>query len=685
MQKTPTRRMVAPVDKPRSVVAVTKTVAKGGHSYVRKQPDTRVPAMLLMLLYPLGQMGHSLGWSPGWLAVGSPVAAAAVWLAVSRQFGTGRYTRVVTLSFGLVPVWLAVAATVGVFHLDVLVCYSVAAVILWAVYVKSEILAARRQWRAAKLDWRAFRDKVGLDLSELRETRPTRLGEEYVIDVLPTGKLTSKLVTPALSEGWAMHRGLPSDARVVVRADPKNSRQILVEERTRDPWQEPNLHPTLDQNSEWALPARRSIHDGPIEVGADPSSGHILSLPVYAEKSCKHVLVIATTGGGKTTLVNCVIERVTACNDTLVWAVDTTKGTISGLWRDAIDWGAGVGEHHKALTILRAAKTVIEERSRATDGENHHATPQAPLIVLLVDEAGSMQGGMSTRMAAEYRENIGFVYRSARSGGVILVFISQRGVIQHTGSGDVRANAAIRAVLRVEHPGEMDYPIPDWQAAGFPDMSKYAGGYAGVVAIQAPGQRPSAGRTWDLSDFPTVRALAADRGEPSARLEAWIVAKLGESYATRRRREFARVAAAPAPETETEEAQVSDIDRQVDAFAQSLETLDQAADTLKAMQIPEGERVSIGALQMAREELDRQVAADRKIGVPEHIYKPVLGLLRAAGDAGVSRGDLLGFFEPRVKGRTVERWLRLMVDDGIVVRQGATSTARYRLPEPYAE
>lgn len=665
------------------VAKATATAAKATHSYVQHKPDTRWPALCLILLYPLGEMGHSMGWSSWLLAAFCPLVAVAAGYAIYKEYGNCRYMKVSTVLLAAVPGWLAVAATVGTFHLKVLAAYSTAAVVLWLVYAHCEIITERAGLRAAKVDWAKFLPQVGLKDATVVRAEPTRLGMRVVVDVRKTKQGTAhKVNRPELTAAWASHKSIGKH-RVTAYEDDGHAGQLIVEERTKQPWEEPNGHPTLDPSSEWKLPAQRSIHDGPLEIGADPSTGALLALPVYADRSCRHVLVVATTGGGKTVCISCLMERITACNDTLAWPIDTTKGTLAGLWRDAVDWGAGVGEHAKALSILRATKTVIEQRSRLSDGENHFASPTAPVIFLLIDEAGSMQGGMSARQAAEYRELIGFVFRSARSAGIVMVFLSQRGVIQHTGSGDTRANADLRVCGKVKSSAEMEYAIPDWQASGFPDMSKYGEGYAGVIAIAGTGVPPmTGGRTWDLSDFPTVRKLAARRGAPTARLEPAIAAMLGEPYAQRRGGVLVPAGRAP---VEMEENGMPD---EFDTITAALADIDRSCDELAAMQIPEDQRVPMSDLLAARAQMD---AEDRKTEVPDMVRSVVPGMLASAaeqGHPGLSRADLVRLlgelFKDQAKPRTVERWLRRLVLDGVIARSGATSNAVYVLPDPSA-
>jgi hypothetical protein len=46
---------------------------------------------------------------------------------------------------------------------------------------------------------------------------------------------------------------------------------------------------------------------------------------LYDEDGANGMMVVALTGGGKTVLLNCVMERLTACDDALVWDINLSK------------------------------------------------------------------------------------------------------------------------------------------------------------------------------------------------------------------------------------------------------------------------------------------------------------------------------------------------------------------------
>jgi hypothetical protein len=211
-------------------------------------------------------------------------------------------------------------------------------------------------------------------------------------------------------------------------------------------------------------------------------------------------------------------------------------------------------------------------------------------------------------------------------------------------------------------------------------MAEYGEDYPGVVLIVPPGKRWQAGRVWDLSDLDAVEALAKRRGAPTATLEPAIAAKLGEPYATRRAPAKVPAAIAPAPAAVEEEyVGDPDTDKEFRSIVESIERIDESVAELGAMQIPEDKRRPLADLIAARKEQEEE---SRRAKVPDEIRMPVLGELAMAGSDGVARSELMAFFQRYGIGEsTVKRHLRVMVDQGLIARRGATSNARYVLPQ----
>ncbi|MGH3660086.1 MAG: type IV secretory system conjugative DNA transfer family protein, partial [Micromonosporaceae bacterium] len=246
---------------------------------------------------------------------------------------------------------------------------------------------------------------------------------------------------------------------------------------------------------------------------------------VFDSAGGRHTLIVAATGGGKTTLFNNVAEQATARTDALVWAIDLGKGTVPTVWAPALDASAGIEDHTAAVRILTWAATVIRERSKATGGRNHQPSPQAPVVIVMVDEMDTLIG-LSSPVAHKTRPLVEEIFRRGRSAGVLLLAAGQRGVVQHTGSKDVHANAGNKIILRVNRAAEMNNLLPEWEYAGMPNMADYARGTRGIALVVDSENNWRAGRIHDLSDLDAVQHLAHHRGRPAATLEPAIAARL---------------------------------------------------------------------------------------------------------------------------------------------------------------
>jgi hypothetical protein len=98
-----------------------------------------------------------------------------------------------------------------------------------------------------------------------------------------------------------------------------------------------------------------------------------------------HVLIVAVTGGGKSSLVRALAEYVTACRDAVAWDIDPT-GRGLGPLRSAAGHRAYTPEDaEKALARLL---TYAERRIAALPEtqDSWKVTPEAPAIVAFLDE-----------------------------------------------------------------------------------------------------------------------------------------------------------------------------------------------------------------------------------------------------------------------------------------------------------
>ncbi|KWX03799.1 hypothetical protein TH66_13525 [Carbonactinospora thermoautotrophica] len=689
---------------------VALNVAKAYGRWVRRSPDTRGLATALVALYLAGGVAHLAGADPLLLgALGAPAGLAA-WVGTYKAHRSARYSATVAATAAGVPIWLATAAHYGITHMPVLVGYTTAAALAWSGYTWSDVLKTRRAWKTQQTEWDTLATAAGLDGSRLVAVEDTRLGQRFRIDIRATGRTARQLTRGDLAERIAAHLALPAE-RVRVTIDPKHAGQIFILVQTRDPWAEPVPHPALTGGAvEPVAGRRRSILDGPLVLGLDPDTGHDLELVVFDRAGGRHTMIVAATGGGKTTLYNNVVEQATARTDVLVWAIDLGKGTIPTIWGDALDAGAGIDEYDRALAILTWATIVIKERSRATGGRNHTPSPTAPVILILVDEMDTLLG-LDSPIGHKAKPLVEDIVRRGRSAGVLLAAAGQRGTVQHTGSKDPHANAGNKIVLRVNRPSEMGNVIPDWEIQGMPNMATYAQGVRGVALVVDAENNWRAGRVRDMSDLDAVQALAARRGRPTATLEPDIAALL-PGYLERHRipatvghgtvghgtvghgAPAGRLVPLPRHDHDgggndgraggdgghgwgVDPGDEQAIDRLAKGLVAEVEA------KLAGMPTPPDRPTSLADLVAAKAAFDaaedNDADTNRTLDVPDHIARPILTLLAERGADGASPADLV---KATGKGEsTVRRWLAIMRDHDLIVSRGSTRATRYYLPE----
>jgi hypothetical protein len=671
----------------RIAARLTGRAVAGYARWVARAPETRGLASGLVALYPAGEITHALGADPALLGAFGAPAALAAWTGTWKAHRSARYSAAAAATAAGGPAWRAAAAATGITHPPILLGYTAAAAAGWSAITWSDVLRHRRAWRAQRARWETIASTAGLEGSRLVAAADTRTGQKFTVDIRATGKTARALARGDLADRIAAILALPAE-RVRIATDPRHAGNVVITVQTSDPWAGDATHPAL---ASAAAAPPRSVMDGPLIIGTDPDTGADLGLVIYGKRGGQHTLIVAATGGGKTTLYSNLIEQATRCTDVLVWAIDVGKGTIPAVWAPALDASAGIDEFGRALAILSWAVTVTKERSRVSAGRNHVPTPAAPVIFIPIDEMDTLIG-TSSPIRHKAGPLVDYLFRRGRSAGVELAIAGQRGTITHTGSKDPHANAANKIILRVNRAAEMNNVVPGWELAGMPDMSAYAPGIPGVALIVDADSTWRAGRIRDLSDLDAVEHLARRRGQPTATLEPHIVPLL-DGYPNRHHAIVtAGGASGPGPSLpprpgnrDGEPGQGWDVDpHDQDAIGRLARGLVAEVEArLAGMPAPPGEPTPLADLIAVRAALnaaeDNDPAINRAIPVPEHVADPILALLDRRGDAGARRDEVV-----TALGRpesTVKRWLRIMRDHGLIVAHGSTSAARYYLPE----
>jgi hypothetical protein len=363
--------------------------------------------------------------------VALPAAAYAVVLHRTHGHGKNRDVaawRAAKAAIGVLAAgaWLACAAAWGAmcgpWCMSGLAWW-LTALTVYAFVRFDEVTRERRDWRGEKVRWHQVSKLYGLQGSHLLDSKATRLGRMLTVDVTGTGRRASHLAARDTAERIAEQKRLPA-SRVQVRTDAIAGR-IRIAIRERNPWEKPIPHPVLDDAPEIALPATQSIAD-PLIIGQDPETGTPLELAAYDhEDGAKAILIVSMRGGGKTVLLDDVMERLTACQDVLVWDICLSKAKENHRWAPACDLVAhGPHARRDALSILRLAKKAIEWRGNTdSDDAVHQPSAARPVIVIRVDELKTLLGGQSALDHA-LREVWTTVAEIGRSEGVVTIAAS---------------------------------------------------------------------------------------------------------------------------------------------------------------------------------------------------------------------------------------------------------------------
>jgi hypothetical protein len=368
------------------------------------------------------------------------------------------------------------------------------------------------------------RGRWGLHGSHLLAHEPTRLGEEFTVDVSGTGKLSSAIARSDLPERIATHRKIPK-SRVTV-SEGAIAGHLRISVREQDPWAKPVPHPATVEGHEVTLPERPSI-TGPQPVGQDPATGRLLSLLLCGPGGGRNINIVATIEGGKTTLLSAISERVTACPDALLIRVNLSdKGDAERyLWGPACHLTAlGPGEKARALKLLRAVRGIMRWRAQQPKTTANWVPSAAnPHIVLIVDEIDAL-----TEVPALRRE-FEPIATKGREYGITIARSGQRGTAEWTGGANVRAVDSLWCL------GALNRSSEAMHAAGelglrLPDVASYGEGKTGVWIFADRSGAWQGGRGWDLSEPADVARIAAARARLQPELPPECVAFLGDDY-----------------------------------------------------------------------------------------------------------------------------------------------------------
>ena len=236
----------------------------------------------------------------------------------------------------------------------------------------------------------------------------------------------------------------------------------------------------------------------------------------------KVVLIVAKKGCGKTVLLSCITERITACPDAQLIQVNLGKHREDRRWAPLAAANAlGREDAGRARRILQWVLNAIEERSKGGDDARVTPTPSTPLLVVKIDEVD--------QVAADpvCQDLLAKIASKCRSEGVALIISGQRATAQWMGGADLRANVDIAVLGRFARAGEARKATGE--EIDLPDMGEYGEGRPGVFLITelGGGGGYERGRVFKLDDPADIDKIVARRAAarrpyvPEPALPAW--------------------------------------------------------------------------------------------------------------------------------------------------------------------
>jgi len=185
-----------------------------------------------------------------------------------------------------------------------------------------------------------------------------------------------------------------------------------------------------------------------------------------------HMGIVGGTGAGKSSMIWTLADYLTACQDAVVWGVDLSGAPALNAWGDCIQEFADTKEKARillegALQVARNRSRLLGQRSRPTleagmptGDENWTPTPDAPALVIVIDEFPIL-------VDAGLFDLVLSVMREGRKGAVTVILGAQSAKKDELGSTTVKAMMGARVLLACA-PGDVDLLLgPGSRAQGW--------------------------------------------------------------------------------------------------------------------------------------------------------------------------------------------------------------------------
>ena len=505
-------------------IVVTESALSRFRGWLRHAPAERLPLPAVPVVWTAAEIMHQVGVSgmyPGAATVAAVLGGGWLGERNTRDPGRARMRGAeVAAVTGTAGAWLTAAAAWGPLagpdHLMTLAYLAGAGGGYWWLRRHEAVRAARARrdeaaaWREQKAAWHRLAPLLHLHGSHLLEYDETLLGDTMLIDTRGTGKRASQFRGRDIAERLGELEMIPA-GRIDVEPDRIPGR-LRITIRRRDPWQHALAHPAVDPGSPYAkyveFPASCRK---PLVIGGDPETGAPFPLVLWdQDEGGKVVFVGAKKGSGKSVLLSCIKERVTACTDARLIQINLSKAREDRRWAPlaiANALGMDATQTRQARRILRWVLTAIVARSEdpALAASKVEPTPGTPLLVVVIDEIDAVAAD------PECKALLARIASKCRSEAVALVIAGQRATVQWMGGGDLRANVDIAVLGRFARAAEARKATGE--EFDMPDMGAYGEGHPGVFLVTelGGGGGYDRGRVFKLSEPEQLDRIVADR------------------------------------------------------------------------------------------------------------------------------------------------------------------------------
>jgi hypothetical protein len=492
--------------------------------WLRHAPAERLPLPAIPAVWTAAEIMHTVGVSG--LYPGAATVAAVLgggWLG-ERNARDPHQARMrgaeVAAVTGTVGSWTTAATAWGPLagpdHLMSLAYLAGAAGGYWWLRRHDAVRAARARrdeaaaWRERKASWHRLAPLLGLRGSHLLAYEDTLLGDTTLVDTRGTGKRASQVSAREVAERLGELEMIPV-GRIDVTTDPIPGR-LRITVRRNDPWKHALSHPAVDPASPYARYVEYPTScRKPLVIGGDPETGAPFPLVLWDEdEGAKVVFIGAKKGSGKSVLLSCIKERVTACTDARLIQVNLSKAREDRRWAPlaiANALGMDASQTRQARRILRWVLTAIVARSEdpGLAASKVEPTPDTPLLVVTIDEIDAVAGD------PECKALLAKIASKCRSEGIALILAGQRATVAWMGGGDLRANVDIAILGRFARAAEARKMTGE--ESDLPDMGAYGEGNPGVFLVTelGGGGGYDRGRVFKLSEPEQLDRIVAER------------------------------------------------------------------------------------------------------------------------------------------------------------------------------